>query len=463
MGGFFMNCESESLYHFGPEQPLYKTLSAPISIQVEVTEACNLSCSHCYNFWRQEPEQRYSSLNKDRLFYILGEISNSGVFKVTLTGGEPLLFKDNIIESAQYLSENNIDCSLNTNLTTISEEDAFRLKEAGVQAILTSLMSFDEETHDRITQKRGSFQKTIRGIKNVLAAQIPLAVHMVVSRANEGDVYETGKFVVNLGVKAFAATKVSPILGNSNFSKISISRESAKQSLQNLLELQEEFGLQTDILECYPLCLIGDAQKFEKFVRRNCSAGVTTAAVGADGGVRSCIHSNELIGNLFQDGLRESWQRMSRWRDGSLIPENCQECQYLQRCTAGCRVEAQYFGDISGMDPYASSPEDVLVPPQRRSIAIPGEEKFFEKTLKINPHLRIRAENFGGIVNGEGGSYLFFNKDSYEIIKQLKKEGIFFSPAEISRAYGIEPKRTLNFFAHLYNNNIVIDFPNEKN
>ena len=186
-------------------------------------------------------------------------------------------------------------------------------------------MSFDEEIHDRITQRKGSFQKTIRGIQHILAADIPLMVHMVVSQVNEDQVYQTGKFVAGLGVKAFGATKVSPALNNPRFSEVSISRKSAKQSLVALFELQEEFGLQTDILECYPLCLIGDAQKFERFARRNCSAGITTAAIGANGEIRSCIHSDEVSGNIFQEGLEESWEKMSRWRDGSLIPEVCQE------------------------------------------------------------------------------------------------------------------------------------------
>jgi len=440
------------------KEPLYKTLSAPISSQVEITEDCNLSCAHCYNVWHQKPPSEYSTLNKDRLLYVLEELRNSGVFKVTLTGGEPLLSKDSVIEAVQYLTENNITCSINTNLTTVSEEDAFRLKEAGVQAILTSLMSFNEETHDGITQRRGSFQKTVRGIQNVLAAGISLVVHMPIARANEEQVYQTGKFVANLGVKAFAATKVSPTPGNPNFSEIGISRRSAQQSLETLFELQEQFGLQTDILECYPLCLIGNAQKFAKFVRRNCSAGVTTTAIGANGEVRPCIHSDEVSGNLFQEGLEESWERMNHWRDGSLIPKNCRECQYLQKCTAGCRVEAQYFGNIAGMDPYATSEADVLIPPEEKPVVIP--EGFFEERLEFNPHLKMRTEDFGGIVDGKSGSYVFLNRDSYELMQRLKKEKMPFSVAQISQDYDVKPKEALKFFAHLYNNNVVTFYQN---
>lgn len=432
----------------GTKEPLYKTLSAPISVQIELTQRCNLTCRHCYNYWRQESPSTFSTLSEDDLFYVLRELKTSGVFRVTLTGGEPFLFKEHVIEAVRYLTDNGIECGINTNGTTVTEEDALRLKEAGVYAILASLLSYDEATHDRITQRNGSFQKTLRGIKNVLEAGIPLVVHTVISQANEDHVYKTGRFIAGLGVKAFAATKVSPTLGAPHYSEIALSRASARRSLQSLVQLQEDFGLQTDILECYPLCLIGDAEKFGNIARRSCTAGVTTMVVGANGEVRPCIHSDEVAGNVFSEGLKESWQRMDRWRDGTLIPEICQACQYLRQCTAGCRVEAQYMGDIAGMDPYASSPADVLVPPKRKPMISSAVEELAQQRLQLNPNVRMRPEDFGGIVYGRGGGYVFLNRDSYALLQHLQQTP--FSIEEITQTYGVAPEEALHFFAQLY-------------
>ena len=428
------------------KEPLYKTLSVPISTQIEVTQSCNLLCRHCYNYWRGESSSTPSTLDREHLFQTLEELDRYKIFRVTFTGGEPLLHKDLVIEAIRWATARKIDCAVNSNLTTVSEEDAFALKESGVQAILVSLISFDEETHDRITQRRGSFKKTVKGIRNVLTARIPLMVHTVVSQANRDQVYETGRFVANLGVKAFAATKVSPTLGVPHFSEYGLSKEMTKQSLEALLKLREDFALQTDILECYPLCLIGDAQRFTQFVKRSCSAGTTTMVIGANGDIRPCIHSNEVSGNIFKEGLKEAWMRMNRWRDGSLIPQVCHECEYLRECSAGCRVEAQYFGDISGMDPYASSPQDVIVPSSIKSFEFLVDERFFERRLKINPNLRMREENFGGIVTG-GSSYIFLNEDSYTLIKSLKDSPSLV--AELSQNYNVDREQALTFFTHL--------------
>lgn len=48
----FCGFQTEIIEREKSKEPFYKTLSAPITTQVEVTETCNLLCSHCYNFWR---------------------------------------------------------------------------------------------------------------------------------------------------------------------------------------------------------------------------------------------------------------------------------------------------------------------------------------------------------------------------------------------------------------------------
>lgn len=293
-------------------------------------------------------------------------------------------------------------------------------------------------------QKRGTFRKTVAGIKNVLRAEVPLAVHMVISRENEGHVYETGKFVAGLGVKSFAATKVSPSLGSPVFPEISLSKELVRRSLDDLLALRRDFGLRTGIMECYPLCLIGDAQKYGSLARKKCVAGVTTMVVGAEGNIRPCIHSDEVVGNIFEDGLKESWARMGKWRDGSLIPENCKGCGSLQDCTAGCRVEAQYFGNIAGMDPYASGPSDVLIPAGRGTL----EEKLERldgKAFVLNPRLKMRREDFGGIVHVRGGGNVFLNRDSYNWIQSIGGDKFL-----------VEGDRDRGFFSYLLRRKVIM-------
>ena len=159
--------------HIENTQPkdLYKTLSAPLDVQVEITSLCDEACIHCYNFWRGAKFKETANhlpdttLKKDKVLAIVDQLAKSQVFRVTFTGGEPFIFRQAVTEGVRSAKKAGLDCSLNSNLTTITRKDAESLKEAGLDSVLTSLHSFDEETHDAITQRKGSFGRTLRGIK----------------------------------------------------------------------------------------------------------------------------------------------------------------------------------------------------------------------------------------------------------------------------------------------------------
>ena len=98
------------------EKTMYMELSAPISVQVELTTKCDNKCRHCYNFWRHAHEDDHSLCEKD-LDAVLQQIIDCKVFRVTLTGGEPLLVKDRLFQAIQKLSKNDIGIGVNSNLT----------------------------------------------------------------------------------------------------------------------------------------------------------------------------------------------------------------------------------------------------------------------------------------------------------------------------------------------------------
>lgn len=407
-------------------QDIYKTLSAPLDVQVEITTLCNEACLHCYNFWRGEQfRERFTdfsdkSLRKDQIPHIITELIRNQVFGVTFTGGEPFLYQSTVIEGIKLAREGGLDCSLNSNLTTITSSTANQLKEAGVGPILTSLHSFDEVTHDAITQRKGSLKRALRGIGICQEAGLNVAANMVITRTNQDQIFETGKFVKGLGIKTFSATKATPCLGGTNFSEIGVNREAFKQMLEDLLRLEKDEGMDTDVLMAYPLCGLGDIVRFGKFVQRSCGAGVTTCTIGADGKVRPCSFADESYGNLFSEPLSQIWHKMKDWRDGSRLPKVCvNECQYFPQCGAGCRMEAKFAGDQKGMDPLATKSSDVVCQIPVEFNVMPPD--FWERKLQLTRNLRLRKEVFGGIIAPQKRSPTFLNNIGYQIIQRLQE------------------------------------------
>lgn len=192
--------------------PMYKKFKSPVYVQLELTDVCNLRCEHCYNFWQISSNQPHS-LTKDKIDFLVSELAKNEVVQVVITGGEPLAKKDMLFYLLEKFGESGISFALNSNLTLLTTEVAVRLRSLGIKSILTSVLSFDEETHNRIAGHKNGFQKTISGIKIALENGIDITANMVVNSYNKNQVYETGEFLHGIGVKKFTATKCSPPLG----------------------------------------------------------------------------------------------------------------------------------------------------------------------------------------------------------------------------------------------------------
>ncbi len=154
---------------------LYRKLSAPISVQVEITERCNNSCIYCYNHWREKDKTSFTSLSVDNLSHICDQLISSNVFAVTLTGGEPLLLWRQLSAVIDRLESLNISVSINSNLTIFTQEIAQALKESGLRGILTSFLSYDKLIHDQLTNRVGSWKQAIKGIEIAVLMVLILA------------------------------------------------------------------------------------------------------------------------------------------------------------------------------------------------------------------------------------------------------------------------------------------------
>ena len=417
---------------------MYRKLSAPLFVQVEVTTRCTQACTHCYNYWRQK-ELSHHTLTIAEADEIIRQLVEAKIFRAVITGGEPLLVPDVALYLVEKLAKAGVRVHLNSNLVPLDDALATAVAESNVYSVLTSLMSYKPETHDGIAHLNGAWSKTIAGIRRLLDKGIAPGINMVVSTLNYTDVYETGKFVARLTGRSFTATKaICPATGI-DF-PYRLTREQARETMRILLRLRRETGLFVDALEHYAYCLIGDLAAFPRLTKRRCSAGVTSCTIGADGTIRPCSHAPLTYGNVFDDGFLAAWDSMKEWRDGSIIPQKCQSCRYLNQCSGGCRVEALVVnGSLDAMDPYATSEEDVTSLPERQ---LPPAN-FSQTVLSVNEPLARRKEIYGTVVSGGGGrgEVTFINEETDQFLQMLIGRG----PTEVGalkEAYQLDDKST---------------------
>ena len=112
-------------------------------------------------------------------------------------------------------------------------------------------------------------------------------------------------------------------------------------------------------------------------------------------------------------------------------------------------MDAKYCGDIKGMDPMATSSEEVtqqLTPVDRFDNA-----KFAKQKMRIIENLRFREEEFGGVLMTYGKPPIFLNKDAFDVTLSLQNLGSF-SSEEVAINLGISVNEAVGFLKNLRNN-----------
>jgi MoaA/NifB/PqqE/SkfB family radical SAM enzyme len=131
------------------------------SVILAITRQCHYNCAHCYekpNLSTQE------SVPVERWKHTITQIQRKGVSIIVLSGGEPLLRFEGLLELLEAGDKQLSDFHLHTSGCGMSMEKAAALKAAGLRAAGISLDDFDPERHDSFRGYEGAFQAAVHAI-----------------------------------------------------------------------------------------------------------------------------------------------------------------------------------------------------------------------------------------------------------------------------------------------------------
>jgi len=413
---------------------LYKTLDAPLSCHIEIETSCNQSCFHCYNFWRKEDGFLMPKMSFEIAERISEEMGKNQIFHGIINGGETLLNFEVLLFLIKNLKRKGMSFSLNSNLSLLDEEKAKLLRMAGLKTILTSLLSFDEKTHNFLANSKDSFQKVISGITLAKKFGFRVGINMVVSKFNVDHIRQTGLLAKELGASFFSATRVALPQGSDCLAffkeKLFLAREDVKKISSELIFLKNE-NLEVDSLISFPLCFFEDFRTWEVLGKRSCSAGKTSMVISADGNVRACPHDNKSYGSILEEDLTSLWARMEEWRDGSLLPKTCLSCDCFSKCGGGCR----FFNENK-------KGEDFIIKKENKEIIKPfllnKGDKISVKDftgMRIKPSCRFRKDREMGIINTEGTKNTFFSIRTFDVMKKVFDSSLVFTPVSLLETF----------------------------
>jgi len=335
-------------------------------VAFSITNTCNLNCRFC---------SREASINSGT--HLSPTIIHQTVIDVlnftkprtfSLTGGEPLCHPNfwDILSNFYSLG---VSVRLNTNATYITRSTAIRLGEKGVKQITLSIDSLDQTTNSILGRGTSYLDIISSAITSLKAANIDFFVKSTLNQRNLHEARSIMNFAIKMGAVGFSIGRTVPVgRGTELVEDYLLPWNNYKKICQQCCsDIPNQFKfLIDDPLKHYIDLRIDKLLREYEFNLENmvagCSAGLSLLYVLPNGDVLSCPAIPKVVGNLYEDSLRDIWlssEVLRKLRDRDSLKGECGRCDRRYIC-GGCRAAAYgIYGDLLAEDPACPKTEDL--------------------------------------------------------------------------------------------------------
>lgn len=319
----------------------------------EITEACNLRCTHCeVSAGHRDKEE----LSTDEALNVADQLADAGCQQVNLTGGEPLVRPDWPLIARRFV-ERGVMVTMITNGLLVDKAMACRLVEAGVQNAAVSLDG-DREVHDSIRafagrSRRSSYDAALSALAFLRAAGLRTAVITQVHRRNLRRLQDLHDTVAEFGVDRWQVQIAMP-LGRLLDVRYEYLIDPAdipflEAELVRFIDTGKVTVAVGDNIGYYGSSepkLRGAAAGTCSFFQ-GCVAGMRVVAIRSNGDVKGCAShpTSFVVGNLRRERFDEIWRDTRRFPYNTAFCEKnlvggCATCEFGKVCRAGCTTMA---------------------------------------------------------------------------------------------------------------------------
>ena len=336
-------------------------LSAPKSVIWDVTYACNFSCKHCLN---SSGTAEADELDTRQAIRLIDSLHESGIFYLSLTGGEPFLRPD-FLTLLQRISDVAMHVDIATNGFSIPEQILNAMRELRIFDLQISIDGIGEY-HDRFRGRAGAFSAACKTIERLLNSEISVSISTTVTAENIDSLDAIIDFAFSAGCRGFKAIPFLPAgRGKRNKKRLQLLPAQHRLLSETLVRKRKnlwgKMSVAIDTTMHYLLQPVDSPPAGTEISssRMGCSAGNSTLHIGADGTVYPCPFLRDFpLGNLAQIPLLQIWRESAllkffRGLERKHIEGPCGECSLASTgCNGGCRAAAYLeHGSLLAMDP----------------------------------------------------------------------------------------------------------------
>ncbi len=313
-----------------------------LSLELELSRACNLRCIYCYASSGLPME---NELSLPEIQDVVDQAVALGAKKIiVLGGGEPLLYSY-LIDVIDYILSKGVKADLFTNGTLITPSKARALYDRGV-AVVVKMNSRRPEIQDFLAGHPGTFQAIERGIEALKAVGYPdekhiLGVETVICRQNYEELPQLWQWARKQGIIPYV--EVMTLQGRAKeHPDLEVSIQKSRTLFETLARI--------------------DAEEFDNkwiphppLAASHCARHEYSCTVVANGDIHPCPGVNLSVGNIREDTLEHILNKSPVIQElrniRKSIKGRCAKCELKYRCY-GCRGNAyQITGDYLAEDP----------------------------------------------------------------------------------------------------------------
>lgn len=303
-------------------------------ISFELTNECNLSCSHCYRVHgtRFIPGSIFKTA--------VDEAESLGALLVSFNGGEPTLhpefeeFTHSVVSRGMYLS-------VLTNGTLLTEPMLKRLSPYKNLFFQISLYGSDPTSSQLITGDSSSFQATMDSISLIQQIGFDFRVILLVTSFTADGL---PSMVEHLRANKVKIGLIFQISAREDGSKAPLLLAAKDNQMLNLFRYEGSWRqeIQEPVANSSVPIITGHA----------CNAGVSSVGIRTDGAVVPCqVFSTPVLGVIGQDSIASilAGQKRRAFLLENSIPEKCGGCNLFSACLR-CPADAFHeTGNLIGI------------------------------------------------------------------------------------------------------------------
>lgn len=322
----------------------------PKVIGWELTRKCNMRCIHCGT---SAGSSRKNELSVEEGLVLCRQIIELGTKSLSLSGGEPLLHHA-WDKYARALHEGGVKVSMITN-GYLLEENIEKILRSPVRRIGISLDG-TPDTHNFIRQNKNSFERAVKGARELKKRNISAGAITHVSKKNIRELEALYKILKDNGFD-FWQIQITFLSGRMRKHKeMALDPDDMPEAAEFVEEkktLKEIDVSAGDNLGYY------SKHNITNFKWKGCFAGRWLMGIDADGGIKGCLSlPPEFVeDNIRKRALKEIWEdrslfKYNRYFNPADLGNFCKDCVHAPDCRGGCTVTAYSATGSPFNNPY---------------------------------------------------------------------------------------------------------------